>query len=80
MNSIEVQNLPDDAYQILLRRAQQAGKSLEAYTRDESIALAARPTKHEAIEQIEAILKRTNPPNPTMASILEDLKADRRGE
>ncbi len=78
MKAIEVQNLPDDAYQTLLRRAQHAGKSLEAYTRDELIALAARPTKHEAIEQIEAILERENVPSPSIASILEDLDADRR--
>jgi plasmid stability protein len=77
MKAIEVRDLPEETYKTLCRRAQRAGKPVEAYARDELIALAARPTKHEAIEEIEAILKHSNLPSPSIESILEDLDADR---
>jgi plasmid stability protein len=78
MSTIEVRDLPEGTYKTLHRRAQRAGKSVEEYTRDELIALAARPTKHEAIEEIEAILERANLPSPSIESILEDLDTGRR--
>lgn len=78
MEAIQICDLPEEAYKTLARRAEQAGKSIEAYARDALIALAARPTKHEAIEAIETILERENVPGASIASILEDLDADRR--
>ena len=51
---------------------------MQAYMRDEIVAIASRPTKTEAIGMIEAILDRTGAHAPTARSVLEDLAAERR--
>lgn len=51
---------------------------MQAYMRDQLVALAERPTKEEAIAEIEAVLRRTHSGEPTAASITEDLAAERR--
>jgi cytochrome c553 len=62
----------------LRRRSRLAGQSIKAYMRDQLIALAARPTKAEAMEVIEAVLRRVDCHDPTGASILADVAAERR--
>ena len=51
---------------------------MQAYMHDQLVALARRPTKEEAIEEIEAVLSRVSGEGPTAASIAGDLAADRR--
>jgi antitoxin FitA len=51
---------------------------MQAYMRDQLVALAGRPTKEEAIEEIEAVLERARASEPTAPSIIADLTADRR--
>jgi hypothetical protein len=46
--------------------------------RDQLIALAARPTKAEAMEAIEAVLSRVECHSPTGAPIAADVAAERR--
>jgi hypothetical protein len=46
--------------------------------RDQVVALAERPTKDEAIEQIESVLARLGRDGPSAASIMSDLAAERR--
>ncbi len=46
--------------------------------RDQLVSLAERPTKEEAIEEIEAVLSRVSSEEPAAASIVEDLAAERR--
>jgi hypothetical protein len=45
---------------------------------DQVVALAQRPTKQEAVEEIEAVLARVASEEPDTASVLEDLDAERR--
>lgn len=78
MATIQVRELPEDAYEVLRLRARRAGQSLQAYMRDQLVALAGRPTKEEAIEEVEAILSRAGGGEPAAASILKDLAAERR--
>jgi hypothetical protein len=42
------------------------------------VALAQRPTKQEAVEEIEAVLARGTSQEPDAAAILDDLAAERR--
>ena len=51
---------------------------MQAYMRDQLVALAERPTKEEAIEEIETILGRIRHDDPTRESVIEDLNAERR--
>lgn len=76
--TIQVREIPEASYEVLRQRARQAGQSMQAYMRDELVAIAARPTKSEAIEMIEAILDRTSGNALTGRSVLDDLAAERR--
>ena len=78
MATIQVRELPEESYEVLRRRARRAGKSLQAYMRDELVELARRPTKEEAIERVEAFLSRALADEPDVSSIVDDLAADRR--
>lgn len=75
MATIQVREVPEDLYEVLRRRARRAG---QAYMRDQVVALAQRPTKEEAIEQIEDVLARLASDGPSAASIVSDLSAERR--
>lgn len=76
--TIQIREVPEEAYEVLRRRARQAGQSIQAYMRDEIVAIAARPTKSEAVLMIETILGHTGKADPTARSILADLAAERR--
>jgi antitoxin FitA len=78
MATIQVREVPEELYEVLRRRARRAGQSMQAYMRDQLLALAGRPTKEEAIEEIEAVLKRVRAGEPTATSIVADLTAERR--
>jgi plasmid stability protein len=78
MATIQVRELPEESYEVLRRRARRAGQSLQAYMREQLVALAARPTKQEAIEQVERILEHVSGRDATPASIVGDLGAERR--
>jgi antitoxin FitA len=78
MATIQVREIPEDLYEVLRRRARRAGQSMQAYMRAQLVALAERPTKEEALEEIEAVLSRLETEEPTAASIAADLAAERR--
>lgn len=78
MATIQIREVPEEAYEVLRRRARRAGQSMQAYLRDEIVDLAGRPTKTEALEMIEATLARAAMAAPSSTSILDDLAADRR--
>jgi plasmid stability protein len=78
MATIQVREIPERSYQVLRRRARRAGMSLQAYMRDQLVALAARPTKEEAVERVESVLARLSGPEPSPESLAKDLAAERR--
>jgi len=78
MATIQVREVPEDLYEVLRRRARRAGQSMQAYMHDQLVELARRPTKEEAIEEIEAVLSRVSGEEPAAASMAGDLAAERR--
>lgn len=47
MPTIQVRDVPQDAYEVLRRRAASAGQSLQAYMRAQVIGLASQPDDDE---------------------------------
>lgn len=78
MATVQIRELPEASSETLRRRARRAGQSMQAYMRDQVVALASRPTKEESVETIEATLERIDAPAPSRESIVADLAAERR--
>ena len=78
MPTIQVREIPDDAYDTIRRRARAEGKSLQAYMREQVIAFARRPTKREAMESLEAALERYGSASTSATVVSNDVRADRR--
>lgn len=78
MATIQIREIPEDAYEILRRRARAAGQSIQSYMRDQVIDLAARRTKEEAWALVDAALAADDSPGSTLERIVADLADDRR--
>ena len=78
MATIQIRNIPDDAYETLRRRAKAAGQSLQGYMRQRVTEFARMPTKVEAMAEIEAMLERHGGSTATIEQLRDDLDADRR--
>ena len=78
MATIQIRDIPEDSYETIRRRAEAAGQSLQNYMRDAIIALAARRTRDEVLEVVEAGLAEQPPGSVTAAHIAELVRADRR--
>lgn len=74
--TIQIRDIPEETYETIRLRARAAGQSIQAYMRDQVIALAAQPTKNEVIAAIRAVLAREGRPT-TMADIVADVAAGR---
>jgi hypothetical protein len=70
--------IPELLCEVLRRGAWRAGQSLRAYMHDKVVAAAQRPTKHEAVAKIEAVLAPVTGQEPDTASVLDHLDAERR--
>ena len=51
MATIQIREIPEKAYEVLRRRAREAGQAIQGYMRDHILAMAARPTKDEAVRR-----------------------------
>lgn len=78
MRTIQVREIPDQAYETIRRRARSEGKSLQSYMRDLVIAFAGTPSKPEVVAAIEDALARYGPADTDAELIADDLRADRR--
>lgn len=78
MATIQIRDVPEDAYETIRKRARSAGKSIQSYMRDEVVRMASRRTKEEAMAAIEAALEHDRGTGVTVESILEAKDADRR--
>ena len=74
--TIQIRDIPEDTYETIRLRARAAGQSIQAYMRDQVIALAAQPTKNDVMAAIRAVLAREGRPT-TMADIVADVEAGR---
>ena len=75
--TIQVRDVPQDAYDVIVARAKANGQSIQQYMRAMITDVAAKPTKAEAIASIRANLKKHGS-RVTTADILEALDAGRR--
>jgi plasmid stability protein len=78
MATIQIRDLPEDAYETIRRRARAQGRSIQAYMRDRVVEFAATPTKEESVEAIEAALALHGGLGASAADIADDVAADRR--
>lgn len=78
MRTIQVREIPDQAYETIRNRARSEGKSLQSYMRELVIAFARTPSKPEVVAVIEDALARYGPAATNAELISEDLRADRR--
>ncbi len=78
MATIQIRDLPEDAYETMRRRARAAGQSIQSYMRDQVVELARRRSKAEALAAVESALAAEDSPGATLKDITRDLAADRR--
>lgn len=78
MATIQIRELPEEAYETIRRRARAAGQSIQGYMRDQIVELASRRTKEEAWAAVEAAWAADDSPGSTLEQIVDDLAADRR--
>lgn len=53
MPNVQVRDVPDEVHAALIRRAEQAGQSLQQYLAAQLAVIAATPTIEEVLERIE---------------------------
>ncbi len=78
MATIQIREIPEDAYEVIRKRARADGRSIQSYMRDWVVDFAASPTTGELTSALEAALAVHTTPGATRESILGDLAADRR--
>lgn len=78
MATIQIREIPEDAYEVIRKRARAAGRSIQSYMRDWVIDFAAHATTDETLALMESVRARSDTPGATRESILADLAEDRR--
>lgn len=53
MVNVQIRGVPDDVHQALIRRAEQAGQSLQQFLASQLALIAATPTTDEMIQRIQ---------------------------
>jgi len=77
MATIQVRDLPEDVADVLRRRAEASGQSLQAYMREQLIAMARRRDKAEVMAIMRQTLERDPGPGlsaDTVVSALRELR------
>ena len=77
MATIQIREIPENAYEVIRRRARAAGKSIQNYMRDQVIELAAHPTAAETWDTVETILSSLEAPGPTHEEIMHEIRSIR---
>jgi len=78
MATIQIREVPDDAYEVIRKRARAHGRSIQSYMRDWVVDFAGRPTTEEALTAVQDALANCDTPGATRESVVADLAADRR--
>ena len=78
MAIIQVRDVPEETYEVIRKRARQAGQSIQAYMKQHLVEFAATPTMAEVIAAIEADLTRRQPVHLTTEEILAARDEGRR--
>lgn len=78
MATIQIRGIPDEAYEVIRKRARAQGRSIQSYMRDRVVEFASHPTTEEVLAKLEETLSSSDTPGATRESIAADLAADRR--
>lgn len=77
MATIQIREIPEQAYEVIRRRARADGKSIQAYMRERVVEMASRPDKAEAMAAIEATIEALGPVWKDPEDIVRDIRAER---
>ena len=79
MATIQIRDLPDDAYEIIRQQARDSGQSLQAYMRQRIIELAEETSSRaDALERLEGYLAERGGVGASAEEIVADVHAARR--
>lgn len=78
MATIQIREIPEDAYEVIRKRARAAGRSIQSYMREWVMDFASRPTTDELLAAMEAARHTSDTPGAARESVVADLAADRR--
>lgn len=79
MPTIQIRNVPTEAYEALRRQAKREGKSLQSYMHDQVVEMSRQIRKRDSWDEYRAKLMRNPPPvKITTESILADIDEGRR--
>ncbi len=73
MSNVQIRDVPDEVHQVLVRRAERNGQSLQQYLSVQLRLLAATPTLDEVIDRIEGRTKGSLP----ISAAVEGVQAER---
>jgi plasmid stability protein len=78
MATIQIREIPEDAYEVIRKRARASGRSIQSYMRDVVVDFAYQPTTAEVLVELETVHAASETPGATRESVLTDLATDRR--
>lgn len=76
--TIQIREIPEDAYEVIRKRARASGRSIQSFMREVVVEFASRPTTEETLAMMESARSAADTPGATHESIVSDLAADRR--
>lgn len=77
--TIQIREIPEEAYETLRKLARAEGKSLQSYMRDKTIELARQAEKAAAFAALELVLAEHPPRAVSTQSILDAIDEGRYG-
>ena len=75
MPSVQIREVPDDVHEALVRKAAEAGQSLQQYLYAQLVTIATTPTVDDVVARIERRVKGTL----TRKDAIDQLAAERAG-
>lgn len=79
MATIQIRDVPEETYETIRKRARARGQSIQAYMRQQLIDQANSPSSADVWETIDALREAEPTPDVSSQSVVEDLRAIRRG-
>ncbi|MBW7915847.1 MAG: hypothetical protein H3C53_04035 [Trueperaceae bacterium] len=76
MRSVQIKNVPDDTHAVLVRRAAEAGMSLQEYLLAHLISEARQPTLDEVLDRVNDRRGGSVSPAEAVAHLREDRRRD----
>ncbi|MDQ3455668.1 MAG: antitoxin [Actinomycetota bacterium] len=78
MATIQIRDIPEQAYEVIRLRARAAGQSIQSYMKDRVVELAGKPTKRETMAAVVEALAKHPPVQTSFEEIAGHVQAERR--